>query len=141
MASGFGMRTDPIYKIPKMHHGMDFTAPAKTEVYATGDGKVELVKFSTGGYGNQIIINHGYGYKTRYAHLSKFNVKKGAKVKRGEVIGYVGNTGKSVGPHLHYEVIKNGKAINPVYFYYNDLDIDQYEKMLQISASQGQSLD
>ena len=142
MASGYGMRTDPIYKIPKMHYGMDFTAPTGTEIYATGDGVVEMVKFAKGGYGNQIIINHGYGYKTRYAHLSRFTVRKGDRVKRGEVIGKVGNTGKSVGPHLHYEVIKNGRAVDPVYFYYNDLDdVELYEKMIQMSANQGQSLD
>ncbi|NNC95836.1 MAG: M23 family metallopeptidase [Chitinophagales bacterium] len=141
MASGFGMRTDPIYKIPKMHHGMDFTAQTGTDVYATGDGVVELVKFSTGGYGNQIIINHGYGYKSRYAHLSRFKVRRGQRVKRGEIIGMVGNTGKSVGPHLHYEVIKSGTPVNPVYFYYNDLSEEQYEKMLEISSNQGQSLD
>lgn len=141
MASGFGMRLDPVYKIQKFHAGMDFTSPVGTEVYATGDGVVESVNYSYNGYGNEILINHGYGYKTRYAHLSGFRVKPGAKVKRGDVIGVVGNTGKSTGPHLHYEVLKNNNAVNPVYYYYNDLNDAQFAKMLDISGSSGQALD
>lgn len=141
LASGFGMRMDPVYKIPKFHEGMDFTAPVGTEVYVTGDGVVETVEYSYSGYGNQVVVNHGYGYKTRYAHLSKFKVKVGQKLKRGDLVGLVGNTGKSTGPHLHYEVIKGGNAVNPVYYYYNDLKDDMFAKMLEKSSSQGQTLD
>ncbi|MCS6818705.1 MAG: M23 family metallopeptidase [Chitinophagales bacterium] len=141
LASGFGMRMDPIYKVPKFHEGMDFTAPVGTEVYVTGDGVVETVEYSYSGYGNQVVVDHGYGYKTRYAHLSKFKVKVGQKVKRGDVIGLVGNTGKSTGPHLHYEVIKGGVPVNPVYYYFNDLKDDMFARMLEISSSQGQTLD
>lgn len=141
LASGFGMRMDPVYKIPKFHEGMDFTAPIGTEVYVTGDGVVETVEYSYSGYGNQVVVNHGYGYKTRYAHLSKFKVKVGQKLKRGDLVGLVGNTGKSTGPHLHYEVIKGGNAVNPVYYYYNDLKDDMFAKMLEKSSSQGQTLD
>jgi murein DD-endopeptidase MepM/ murein hydrolase activator NlpD len=141
MASGYGMRTDPVYKVRKFHAGMDFTSPVGTEVYVTGDGVVDNVNFSYGGYGNEIIVNHGYGYRTRYAHLSKFKVRPGQKVKRGDIIGLVGNTGKSTGPHLHYEVLKNGDAVNPVYYYYNDLKDDMFSKMLEKSANEGQTLD
>ncbi len=141
MASGYGMRTDPVYKVRKFHAGMDFTSPVGTEVYVTGDGVVDNVNFSYGGYGNEIVVNHGYGYRTRYAHLSKFKVRPGQKVKRGDIIGLVGNTGKSTGPHLHYEVLKNGEAVNPVYYYYNDLKDDMFSKMLEKSANEGQTLD
>lgn len=141
MASGYGWRVDPVYKITKFHEGMDFTAPVGTDVYVTGDGTVEVVNYSFNGYGNEIVVNHGYGYKTRYAHLSKFKVRQGQKVKRGDVIGSVGNTGKSTGPHLHYEVLKNGVATNPVYFYYNDLRDADFARMVEISNSPGQALD
>ncbi|MBX2902643.1 MAG: M23 family metallopeptidase [Chitinophagales bacterium] len=141
LASGFGMRTDPVYKISKFHEGMDFAAPTGTEVYVTGNGVVETVEYSYSGYGNQVVVNHGYGYKTRYAHLSKFKVKVGQKLKRGDLVGLVGSTGKSTGPHLHYEVIKGGNAVNPVYYYYNDLKDDMFVKMLEKSSSQGQALD
>jgi len=141
LASGYGMRTDPVYKVPKFHEGMDFTAPIGSEVYVTGDGTIETVEYSYSGYGNQIVVNHGYGYRTRYAHLSKFKVKRGQKVKRGDVIGLVGSTGKSTGPHLHYEVIKGSSAVNPVYYYFNDLKDDMFAKMLEMSANQGQTLD
>jgi len=140
-ASGFGWRIHPIYKIKKFHEGMDFTASTGTEVYATGDGVVETVKQSYRGYGKRVVINHGFGYKTRYAHLTDFNVRKGQKVKRGDVIGYVGNTGLSTAPHLHYEVEKGGEKINPVHYYFNDLSPDQYEKMIFISRNSGQSFD
>ena len=140
-ASGFGWRIHPIYKIKKFHEGMDFTASTGTEVYATGDGVVETVKQSYRGYGKRVVINHGFGYKTRYAHLADFNVRKGQKVKRGDVIGYVGNTGLSTAPHLHYEVEKGGEKINPVHYYFNDLSPDQYEKMIFISRNSGQSFD
>lgn len=141
MASGYGMRIDPVYNVSKMHWGMDFTAPTGTEIYATGSGKVVESNYSNGGYGNRIKIDHGYGYQSLYAHMSSIAVKKGDKVTRGQVIGYVGNTGKSVGPHLHYEVIKNGNKINPVYFYYQDLNEESFEKMVELSANSGQSLD
>ena len=140
-ASGYGWRIHPIYKIKKLHEGMDFTAPTGTEVYATGDGVVEEVKSSYRGYGKRVVIDHGYGYKTRYAHLNSFNVREGQKVKRGDVIGYVGNTGLSTAPHLHYEVEKGDKKVNPVHYYFNDLTPEQYEKMIFISSNSGQSFD
>jgi len=141
MASGYGYRIHPIYKTRKMHSGMDFSAKTGTEIYATGDGKISKVRKSRRGYGNHVVIEHGYGYKTLYAHMSKYIVRKGQKVKRGEVIGYVGSTGTSVAPHLHYEVHKDGKKINPVNFYYNDLNPEEYEKMLEISSQNNQSFD
>lgn len=141
MASGFGYRVDPIYKTRRMHTGMDFTADTGTEVYATGDGTVELIESMRWGYGKSIVINHGYGYKTRYAHLSAFNVRQGQKIKRGELIGLVGSTGKSTGPHLHYEVLKNGKPINPIGFYHSDLTPEQYELLIQASENSHKALD
>ncbi len=141
IASGYGYRIHPIYKTRKLHTGMDFSAKSGTPIYATGDGKISKVKKSRIGYGNHVIIDHGYGYKTLYAHMTKYIVHKGQKVKRGEVIGYVGSTGTSVAPHLHYEVHKNGRKINPVNFYYNDLKPDEYEKMLEISSQNNQSFD
>jgi len=141
MASGYGYRIHPIYKTRKMHYGMDFSAKVGTEIYATGDGIISKVKRSKRGYGNYVKINHGFGYETLYAHMSKYIVKKGQKVKRGEVIGYVGNTGISTAPHLHYEVRKDNKKINPVNFYYNDLTPEEYEKMLEISSQYNQSFD
>ncbi len=139
IASGFGLRMHPIYKIIKMHKGMDFTAPIGTEIYATGDGIVEKVGWA-GGYGRTIMINHGFGYKTRYAHCSKYNCRKGQKVKRGDLIGFVGNTGQSSGPHLHYEVFKNNRQINPVNFFFNDLSPEEYDKVIEISSRPNQSL-
>lgn len=141
MASGFGMRIHPIYKTRKFHTGMDFTAPTGTEIYATGDGVVEKITKSRRGYGNHVLINHGYGYKTLYGHMSKFNVKRGQKVKRGDVIGYVGSTGTSTAPHLHYEVWKNNKKINPINFYFNDLTPEEYDRMIELSSSANQSFD
>jgi len=141
MASGYGPRIHPIYKTRKMHTGMDFSAKSGTPIYATGDGKIAKVRRSRRGYGNHVIINHGYGYKTLYAHMKKYAVKKGQKVQRGEVIGYVGSTGTSVAPHLHYEVHKDGRKINPVNFYFNDLNPEEYEKMLEISSQNNQSFD
>lgn len=141
IASGFGTRIDPVYKVPKFHAGLDFTAPTGTEIHATGDGVVELVEFNYGGYGNQVVINHGYGYKTRYGHMSRFTVQRGQKIKRGETIGYVGNTGKSTGPHVHYEVLKNNNAVNPVYFFYSDMDDAMFAKMIERTEEAGQSLD
>ncbi len=141
MASGYGYRIHPIYKTKKMHYGMDFSAKTGTEIYATGDGVVSKIKRSKRGYGNYVKINHGFGYETLYAHMSKYIVKKGQKVKRGEIIGYVGNSGISTAPHLHYEVRKDNKKINPMNFYYNDLSPEEYEKMLEISLQSNQSLD
>ena len=141
MASGYGYRIHPIYKTRKMHYGMDFSAKIGTEIYATGDGVISKVKRSKRGYGNYVKINHGFGYETLYAHMSKYIVKKGQKVQRGEVIGFVGNTGISTAPHLHYEVRKDNKKINPVNFYYNDLTPEEYEKMLEISSQYNQSFD
>lgn len=143
-ASGWGIRTHPIYKVKKMHYGMDFTAPTGTPIYATGDGKVTEVSGSSRsrvGFGLMIKIDHGYGYETVYGHLSAFNVKRGQKVKRGDVIGYVGNTGGSTAPHLHYEVHRGGKAINPSFYYYKDLTPEEYDRMIAISSSIGQTLD
>lgn len=131
ISSTFGYRPDPIYKVPKFHSGMDFASSIGTEVYATGDGVVERVEETYWGYGNLVTLNHGYGYKTQYAHLSEFGVKLGEKVKRGQVIGYVGNTGKSTGPHLHYEVLRNGEATDPIYYFYNDLTPEAYETILE----------
>ena len=141
VASGYGWRIHPIYKTEKMHTGMDFTAAVGTEIYATGNGVVSKVENDGRGYGNNIIINHGFGYETLYGHMSKFNVRSGQKVKRGDLIGFVGNSGSSTGPHLHYEVRKNGNPINPVNFYYNDLSPEEYTKMLEISSRAGQAFD
>lgn len=144
-ASGWGMRIHPILHIRKFHYGLDFAAPMGTEIYATGDATVQTIIKSTEvasqGYGNLIILNHGYGYKTLYAHLSKFNVKKGQKVKRGEVIGFIGSTGVSTGPHLHYEVIQNGVKTNPAFYFFGDLTPLEFQKILDISNSMNKSLD
>ncbi len=141
VASGYGYRIHPIYKTRKLHTGMDFTAPQGTPIYATGDGKIAKVRRSRRGYGNHVIVDHGYGYQTLYAHMTKYIVYRGQKVKRGEIIGYVGNTGTSVAPHLHYEVIKNKRKINPVNYYYNDLSPEEYDKMIEISSQNNQSFD
>jgi len=141
VASGFGMRMHPVYNVPKMHYGIDFTAKTGTDIYATGDGKVERVRKSYSGYGKHVIINHGFGYKTLYAHMHDFSVKQGQKVKRGDIIGQVGNTGTSTGPHLHYEVIRNNKKIDPSNFFFNDLNYEQYQEMIKISSQIKTSLD
>lgn len=135
IASGFGMRIDPVYGTPKMHKGLDFTAPQGTPIYATGDGVVKLAGFSDGGYGNHVVINHGYGYETLYGHMVRVKVRAGQRIKRGEVIGWVGSTGKSTGPHCHYEVSVNGNEINPVYFFYNDLNPEEFDRLLKIAAT------
>ncbi len=140
LASGYGMRIHPIYKVRKMHTGVDFSAERGTPIYATGDGVVRKASYSLGGYGRQVEIDHGYGYITKYAHMSKFIVKEGQKVKRGEVIGYVGSTGTSVAPHLHYEVIKNSKKVNPVHYFFNDITAEEYEEILKLSSVENQSL-
>lgn len=140
-ASGYGWRIDPVYGTRKMHWGMDFTADIGAEVYATGDGVVIEVVTNSWGYGKEIVIDHGFGYRTRYAHLSKFEVKRGDKVKRGDLIGLVGSTGKSTGPHLHYEVEKDGQKVNPVNFYHSDLTPEEYEKLIELSQNSYQSFD
>ena len=140
LASGFGMRIHPIYKVRMMHPGIDFSAPQGTPIYATGAGKVERVKTTFAGYGKQIIIDHGYGYKTRYAHLQNFNVKLGEKVERGQCIGYVGSTGTSTAPHLHYEVFHDDKRINPIYYFYQDISPEEYEILVQLASIENQSL-
>ena len=134
IASGFGMRIHPIYGIAKMHNGLDFTAPQGTPIYATGDGTVTTAGASTG-TGNHVIINHGYGYETVYMHMVRVKARDGQRVKRGEVIGWVGNTGASTGPHCHYEVHINGTPVDPVYFFYNDLNAEQYDRVLKIAAT------
>ena len=141
ISSHFGHRTDPFYKIQKFHSGIDFAAPVGTKIYCTGDGVVEQVVLGNSGYGNYIVVNHGYGYKTRYAHLKKALVKKGQKVSRGENIALMGNTGKSTAPHLHYEVIKNDKPINPVDFFFNDLTPEEYEQILELSEKPSMTMD
>ena len=141
MASGFGYRSDPFTKARKMHKGMDFSARQGTPIYATGDGVVKKADNSLSGYGNHIEINHGYGYLTLYAHLSKYNVRPGKKVKRGDVIGYVGSTGRSEAPHLHYEVHKDGKVVNPINFYYGNISAAEYVAITKIANQENQSLD
>lgn len=138
--SGFGIRIHPVYKIRKMHAGIDFTAPAGTAIYATGNGRVEAVGVD-GGYGRRVVINHGYSYKTLYGHMSRFAVKVGQAVKRGDLIGYVGNTGTSTGPHLHYEVHKNDKPVNPINFIYSDLTPSEYAAILEAASQENQSFD
>ena len=141
MPSGYGWRTHPIYKTQKFHAGMDFTAEQGTPIYATGDGIVEVADAAAQGYGNHVVINHGYGYQTLYGHMSKMATKTGTKVKRGDLIGYVGSTGLSSGPHVHYEVIKNNEKINPINFYYSDLTPEEYQIILEISSKSTQSFD
>ena len=141
IASGFGYRIDPIYKTAKFHAGLDFTAPQGTPIYATADGTVSLAGNAGNGYGNHVIINHGYGYETLYGHMVRVKARGGQAVKRGEVIGWVGSTGKSTGPHCHYEVHKNGEKIDPVYFFYNDLTPEQFDLLLKKAAASNQSLD
>jgi murein DD-endopeptidase MepM/ murein hydrolase activator NlpD len=141
ISSGFGYRIHPVYKFAKMHEGLDFTAPRGTDVYAAADGVIAVANVSSSGYGNEIVINHGYGYKTRYAHLNGFAVRQGQKVKRGELIGYVGNTGLSTAPHLHYEVEKDGFKVDPINFFYNDLTPEQYLKVIELANQNNQSYD
>ena len=141
LSSGFGYRIDPLYKTVKFHAGLDFTAPQGTPVYATADGVVDVAGNLGNGYGNHIIIDHGYSYTTLYGHLFRIKAKRGQRVKRGEVIGYVGNTGKSTGPHLHYEIMKGNKHLDPIYFFYTDLTPEQYQQILKLAASRNQSFD
>lgn len=140
LASGYGYRIHPIYKVKKRHTGIDFSAPTGTSIYATADGTISKVKVRFSGYGKLVEIDHGFGYKTRYAHMHEFAVKEGQKVRRGQVIGYVGSTGLSTAPHLHYEVIKGNKKINPVHYFFNDLNPDDYEKVIELASIENQSL-
>ncbi len=141
IASGFGYRIDPIYKTPRMHTGLDFTAEIGTPVYSTGDGVVEIAGSQGDGYGNKVVINHGYGYETLYGHNSRVVVRAGEKVKRGQTIALVGNSGKSTGPHCHYEVWKNGTKIDPVNYFFNDLTPEQYDQLLKIAEQSNQAFD
>lgn len=141
MASGFGYRTDPFNKSRKMHSGMDFTAPRNTPVYAASDGKILRADSRSSGYGKHIRIDHGFGYVTLYAHLNKYNVKRGQKVKKGDVIGYVGSTGRSQAPHLHYEVQIDKKRVNPINFYLGNLTPDEFDELLTLANQENQSLD
>lgn len=141
VASGFGYRIDPVYKTVKYHAGLDFSAPQGTPVYATANGVVQVAGNLGNGYGNHVVIHHGYGYETLYGHMFRVKTRPGARVKRGEIIGWVGSTGKSTAPHCHYEVHKNGRPIDPVYFFYNDLSPEQFDRLLKLAASSNQSFD
>lgn len=141
IASGFGYRIDPVYKTVKLHPGLDFSAPAGTPIFATANGTIEFAGNSGDGYGNHVIINHGFGYKTLYGHMFRIKARRGQKVVRGEVIGWVGSSGKSTGPHCHYEVIKNSRKLDPVYFFYNDLTPEQFDRLLKMAAASNQSFD
>ena len=140
-ASGYGYRLDPFYHTPSFHPGMDFTAEVGTEVYATAAGTIQITKSEAWSYGNHVIIDHGYGYTTLYGHLSRFAVRPGQKVKRGQLVGYVGNTGRSTGPHLHYEVRKYKNPLNPAFFYRNDLTDEQYQRMIELSQREATRFD
>jgi murein DD-endopeptidase MepM/ murein hydrolase activator NlpD len=141
IASGFGYRIDPVLKIMRPHMGLDFTAPIGTPIYATADGKVKDAGFNTGGFGNRVIISHGFGYETWYGHMVRIKARVGEIVKRGEVIGYVGTSGKSTGPHCHYEVHRNGIPLDPIYYFYNDLTPAQFDRILKMAAASNQSFD
>ena len=141
VASGYGYRIDPFTKVRRFHYGMDFTAKRGTPIYATGNGIIKRADNRSSGYGKHIRIDHGFGYVSLYAHLSKYNVRRGQKVKRGDIIGYVGNSGRSVGPHLHYEIFKDNKKINPLNFYYGNLSAKEYEALLSQSNQENQSMD
>jgi murein DD-endopeptidase MepM/ murein hydrolase activator NlpD len=135
VTSGFGWRTHPIYKTQEFHPGIDFTAIQGTPIYATGDGVIKIADNLAQGYGNHVVINHGFGYQTLYGHMSRIKAKVGQKVLRGELIGYVGSTGLSTAPHVHYEVIRNGEKVNPINFYYNDLSPQQYQLLIELSKN------
>ena len=141
IASGFGHRIDPVYKTVKFHAGLDFTAPQGTPIYASANGVVKIATHLGTGYGNHVVINHGYGYETLYGHMFRIKAKPGQRVKRGEIIGYVGSTGKSTGPHCHYEVHKNGRPLDPVYFFYNDLTPEQFDRIVKMASVSNQSFD
>jgi murein DD-endopeptidase MepM/ murein hydrolase activator NlpD len=141
IASGFGYRSDPFTKVRKMHEGMDFTAKTGTPIFATGDGIVARADNTASGYGNHIVLRHGFGYETLYAHLSKYKCRAGQRVKRGDIIGYVGSTGRSEAPHLHYEVHKDGKVVNPINFYYGNISAAEYIAISKVANQENQSLD
>ena len=141
ISSGYGVRTDPFTKAKKMHLGMDFAAPRGTPIYATGDGVVIRADSRSSGYGKHIRIDHGFGYETLYGHMYKFSVRRNQRVKRGDLIGFVGSSGRSDGPHVHYEVFKDGRRINPINFYYGSLTAEEYNKMIQQASLENQSLD
>ncbi len=141
MASGYGWRLDPFTKAPKMHFGMDFSAEIGTPIYATGDGEVIRADSKSSGFGRHVRIDHGYGYITIYAHMNDYNVSVGQKVKRGDLIGFVGNSGRSRGPHLHYEVHLNGERLNPVNFYYGELSADEFNTIIEMASQSNQSFD
>ncbi|MCE2894221.1 MAG: M23 family metallopeptidase [Flammeovirgaceae bacterium] len=140
LASGFGMRIHPVYKVRKMHTGVDFAAAIGTPIYATADGIIDKLEVSFSGYGKQLEIDHGFGYRTRFAHMHGFAVRLGQKVKRGDLIGYVGETGLSTAPHLHYEVFVNGIHVNPIHYFFNDLNAKEYEKVIELASIENQSL-
>jgi hypothetical protein len=140
LASGFGLRIHPVYKVKKMHNGIDFAASIGTPIYATEDGKIAVVDVKFSGYGKVVEVDHGFGYRTRYAHMHDFAVRVGQSVKRGDLIGYVGNTGLSTAPHLHYEVLINGVQVDPVHYFFNDLTAAEYEKILELASTENQSL-
>jgi len=140
LASGFGLRIHPVYKVKKMHNGIDFAASIGTPIYATADGSVKKAEVRFSGYGKMVEIDHGFGYRTRYAHMHDFTVKRGQQVKRGDLIGYVGNTGLSTAPHLHYEVFINDQRVDPVHYFFNDLTAAEYEKILELASAENQSL-
>ena len=140
LASGFGYRRHPIYRDRRFHKGIDFAAPRGTPIYATGNGKIKTIKSKRVGYGNQVVIDHGFGFQTRYAHMKKILVKPGQEIQRGEQIGTVGNTGASTGPHVHYEVIKNNKVVNPIYYFFNDLSEEEYQEILSKAKLENKSL-
>lgn len=141
IASGFGLRIDPVYKTTKFHKGLDFTAPQGTPIYATANGTVKLAEMNATGFGNHVIIDHGYGYETLYGHMVRIKAQPGQAVKRGELIGWVGTTGKSTGPHCHYEVHKNGEAVDPIYYFYNDLSPEEFDRLLKLASANNQSID
>jgi murein DD-endopeptidase MepM/ murein hydrolase activator NlpD len=140
LASGFGMRIHPVYKVKKMHTGVDFAAAIGTPIYATADGLIDQLDVNFSGYGKSLIIDHGFGYRTRYAHMHGFTVHRGQRVKRGELIGYVGDTSLSTAPHLHYEVFINGQHVNPIHYFFNDLNPAEYEKLVELASIENQSL-
>ena len=141
VASGFGYRNDPFTKVRKFHEGMDFSAKTGTPIFATGDGVVQRADNSASGYGNHIVIRHGFGYETLYGHLSKYKCRPGQRVKRGDIIGYVGSTGRSEAPHLHYEVHKNNEVVNPLNFYYGNISATEYVAISKLANQENQSLD
>jgi len=140
LASGYGMRIHPVYKVLKMHTGVDFAASIGTPIYATADGVIDKAEISFSGYGKMLEVDHGFGYRTRYAHMHGFTVHQGQKVKRGDLIGYVGDTGLSTAPHLHYEVFVNGVVVNPVHYFFNDLNPGEYAKIIELASIENQSL-